>query len=39
MPEREQKPEINQLYDPKVPEIPMENPQVFPNELPPENNR
>jgi hypothetical protein len=36
MPVRKDEPEIKQPNDPKVPEIPQEDPQRIPDEIPPE---
>ena len=38
MPAPKQTPDIDQPSDPREPETPEENPQVVPDEFPPENN-
>jgi hypothetical protein len=38
MPMPNDTPEINQPSDPKAPEVPKEDPQVLPDEFPPEEN-
>jgi len=38
MPELKETPEIEQPFDPLETEVPEENPQVVPDEFPPENN-
>jgi hypothetical protein len=38
MPVPNQNPEIKQPSDPKEPEIPKEDPQIIPDELPPDSN-
>ena len=38
MPAPKETPEINQPNDPKEPEVPQEDPQVVPDELPPGEN-
>lgn len=37
MPAPKEKPEIEQLKDPEEPEIPHEDPQIIPDEYPPDN--
>jgi hypothetical protein len=38
MPEKKEQPEIKRPNDPDMPEIPKEDPQVIPDEFPPEEN-
>jgi len=38
MPVPKETPEVNQPNDPKSPDVPQEDPQVVPNEFPPEEN-